>query len=193
MAARLRRSAPTGAGVVVGSALYSSLLEILLEPGLVVEALAVDGLDLRAQDAPLGGGVRAEVGRLHQARLPPAQIARLYRLVLRGLGLADEVEVGALGLVQKRVGEARVRLVPLFVAQERLDSRSLKTRPSRPKTMPRSILQSHSDILNCARSSFASRSLQPSASRKSSPAPRRPTRTRRRARRRPDSVCVSLV
>ena len=70
---------------------------------------------------PLGGGVRAELLLGHLARLPPAQVARLDLVVLVGLKLADEVEVGALGLAERRVAEVRVGLVPRLVFQVRLD------------------------------------------------------------------------
>src|SRR4051794_2106736 len=74
--------------------------------------LAAHGLDLGAQYEPLGRRVRAELLLVHLARLPPAKVARLYNVVLLGLQLAYEVEVRALGLVEQRVRERGVRLVP---------------------------------------------------------------------------------
>ena len=68
---------------------YAKLKRI--QPRLVVEALAVYGLDLGAQYPPLGGRVRAEFGLAYDARLPPAHVAGLYEVVLGGLHLAYEV------------------------------------------------------------------------------------------------------
>jgi hypothetical protein len=65
--------------------------------------------------------VRAELLGRHRLHLPPAQVARLDLVVLLGLKLADEVEVGALGLGQHRVAEGVDRLVPRLLLQIRLD------------------------------------------------------------------------
>src|SRR4051812_46225882 len=76
-----------------------TLLEIVLKPRLVVKAFAVNRLDLRAQNAPLGPRMLAKLLVRDESVAIEAQVAGLYVIVLFGFGLADQVQIVALDAV----------------------------------------------------------------------------------------------
>ena len=98
--------------IPIGGTVPVTLVKVLLQPGRLRKALAVNGFNLSSQNRPFCAGVLAKFLSRERAVLIETHVTRLHGVMLLGLRNANHVEVLAFGIVERRILKVRIGFEP---------------------------------------------------------------------------------